>query len=59
MAQARNDMRPIGGAATVPLMALEPTNDGAAAAYAPMKIDDPSEDDGAPGGVLPEAPPVA
>ena len=36
MAQARNDMRPIAETATVPPMALELTNDGAAASYLPM-----------------------
>ena len=48
-------MRPVGETSTVPLMELERTNDGEAAAYAPMEIEARS-DDGEHGGVLPEDP---
>ena len=45
MVQAYNDMREAAGTVSAPLMALALTDAGDAAAYLPMALDDPSEDE--------------
>ena len=54
MVEAYGEMRAIGETFNVPLMALSLTNDGEAASYVPIRLDEPSDEDEERGGVLPD-----
>ena len=59
MTQDYEEMRSAGETVAAPLMEIELTNDGASDACVPMALEEPSDDDGGRGGVLPEEPPGA